>query len=158
MADNSNKKIITAKLIIEGHLLKWDNVTIQISNISSVTAWKIEPPPFPTTAVLLSVALGFAGMAYTPLGGAFLIVALGFIFWWQQEYRESKEKEYLNICTNSGIIYSILFNNKEFMRKVLRAFAIIFRDGEKAGIELNMNIVNSTFSGDSAVIKEINES
>ena len=45
---NTNEKTIeTNELIIEGHLLRWENVTVQISNISSVTAWSLQPPAFP---------------------------------------------------------------------------------------------------------------
>ena len=40
---SENRKIKTDELIIDGHLLKWKNVTVQISNISSITTWEIKP-------------------------------------------------------------------------------------------------------------------
>ena len=169
MGNNSIKKIETDKLIIEGHLLKWDNVTIQISNISSVTAWEIKSR-FPMIVIILAI-IGAVflytgssqyGYRYSPdsgimilsgIGGVLVIAAAVCLFvWWMDG-----PKKYLNICMNSGITYSILFQDKYFMEKVLQVFAAIFKSGKSVETNISVNISDSKFSGGSSVIKEINE-
>ena len=156
---NTNTNVIkTDELIIEGHLLRWENVTVQISNISSITAWNAKSPDFPIGAVVLIVfsIISFAMntsetsryMSYyhrvsifTPLGVVLLVIAGILIFNWSKECEEAKHRNYLKIYMNSCVVYSILFRNKDFMHEVLRVFAEIFKDGGNVGDNYYISLI-----------------
>ena len=59
-------------------------------------------------------------------------LALGiFVIWaWYTENQKTKKYKYLNIQLNSGRMFSLLFENKEFLNQVLDVFANIFEDDD----------------------------
>ena len=147
--DKKNETTITTnELVIEGHLLKWENVVVQISNISSVTTMKVIPPRFPAMALILTF-VGIvlitvdnagssryyysSGSAVTAIGIALLILSIIRMLVWYSEAEPLMNKKYLSICTNSGMTYLILFRDEQFREKVLRVFTTIFAKGNRAG-------------------------
>lgn len=162
---NPNTNTIkTDELVIEGHLLRWENVTVQISNISSVTAWKVKPPPrwvnllfsiiFAATGIMLLLAdyennshhsyYYSSNPEFTIIGQigiGLLVVGVIYLIIWLVGQGEPQNQEYLNICMNSGIVYSILFKDKEFAQEVLQLFAGIFKDGGNVGDNYYINML-----------------
>ena len=147
---SENRKIKTDELIIDGHLLKWKNVTVQISNISSITTWEIKPR-FPILSIILGIVgivllilveydRSFRYMDLDAYGTAALVFAFIRFIIWLIAYLMSKNLQYLHIYMASGAVYSILFKNKEFAQEVLQLFARIFKDGGNVGDNYYINV------------------
>lgn len=129
----------TYELSIRGHLLRWSDTVIQISNISMVSTAEV---PASRVPMWLLVAAGICGLfgiwlldvnskMYYPneamqvFGVLAIIASIGwFLTWWFT--RNTKDKTYLNLALNSGNVYSFLFTDKAFMLQVLQVFANIF--------------------------------
>lgn len=149
------KTVQTKQLLIQGHLLRWEGVIIQISNISLITSTNLNPPRFPiwaAIAVLAGISLldpiWYVGLIAMAVGGYS-------IYSWYSEYEEVKSHKYLNILLNSGFTYSILFSNEAFLDEVMHVFANIFEDGAKANTNYYIDIKNSTISNDASVVRNV---
>ena len=136
--DNKEKTVEIGSFRIEGHLLKWEDVVIQISNVSLVTSADQSPPPLKNLALcaLLCLAGLFimsvdAGLL-TVIGLAVIVAGAYGCYLWYQAWTKSKGQKFLHIHLNSGYTYSILFEKEAFMREVLQVFANIFEAGSEA--------------------------
>ena len=91
--NQKEKTVETAGFQVKGHLLQWENVAIQISNISLVTSSDVQPTQFPIWGLLI-VIVGIALIPFMlPVG--ILLLALGaftFFVW----YRENEKKKHQN--------------------------------------------------------------
>ena len=157
--DNRNIKTVeTENLQIEGHLMKWNDVAIQLSNISMITAAKLPAPRFPawTTLLVFSgvAAFVFSQDTYGPqrvpmMFGGVCLFAVGImgIIRWLVDFLKTVGHKYLQILLNSGYVYALYIPDQEFLKKVLGVFENIFRDGGKAGNHVQINIDNSTITG-----------
>ena len=86
--NQKEKTVSTDGFQVKGHLLQWENVAIQISNISLVTSSDVQPTQFPIWGLLIVIA-GIALIPFMlPLG--ILLLALGAFtsFVW---YRENEK-------------------------------------------------------------------
>lgn len=127
-ANNKEKQVKTQRLSIMGHLLRWDDVVIQISNISLISTSNFQQTALPVWTIFLFV-IGVILLPFIWWAGL-LCLALGvFVVWvWYKENQKTKKYKYLNIQLNSGRIFSLLFENKAFLNQVLDVFANIFED------------------------------
>lgn len=157
--DNRNIKTVeTGKLQIEGHLMKWEDVVIQISNVSMITAAKLPTPRFPIWTVFSMIA-GSVGFMYSQetygssaemmaLVAAILLGLSAFgVVRWLVDCLKTIGHKYLQILLNSGYVYALYIPDQQFLQRVLGVFENIFRDGGKAGQNVQINISNSTISG-----------
>ena len=60
--NQKEKTVSTDGFQVKGHLLQWENVAIQISNISLVTSSDVQPTQFPIWGLLIVIA----GIALIP--------------------------------------------------------------------------------------------
>lgn len=126
--NNKEKQVKTQRLSIVGHLLRWDDVVIQISNISLISTSNLQQTPMPFWAIILIIF----GVVLLPIiwWASLLCLALGIlVIWaWYKETKKTEKYKYLNIQLNSGRMFSLLFENQEFLNQVLDVFANIFED------------------------------
>ena len=161
---DTGNTINTDYLTIEGNMMKWSDTIIQISNISIISTANVATRPFP----ILSVILGSIGLLliivsqnsygyYDGLSGPgvmMLIAMAAWIFVWYLNNKNREELQKLNILTNSGLTYTIVFHDKKFLAQVMKRFAEIlsvpmnkesftinikdnvFRDGSQANVRM----------------------
>ena len=166
------KSIEVDEFTIKGHLLRWKDVAIQISNISLVTAVDVAPPEeaaagaalrklcgalLTLAGLLLLVVASFGRMSnndagtFFALGCGSLIAGIAILVYHGQEAKSST-KRYLDIYLASGNRYSILFEDDAFRQKVLDLFSVIFRDGANE-ITVPTNEINIQSGIQSSVIR-----
>lgn len=158
--DDEDDSLETTSLTIKGHLLKWGNYVVQISNISLVSSGEKEPPRFPI-GILWAALAGIVMLAFgisqssgryggseisggmIGLGILVLVAALVALVKWLGEVWSAQEEKYLHIHMNSGKTYSILFKDKEFLeKKVIPVFSQIFENGAKGNMSFYIDIRN----------------
>lgn len=146
LGNQHEKTVKTSNLTVEGHLLRWSDTVLQISNISLITSGNMEAPAFPTMGLVFVLAglLGLSAGSAIALIGLVALCVGGFLFYrWYVAWQKSKECKYLHILLNCGYTYSILFENEGFLQQVLEVFANIFKDGGEAGTNYFIDISNS---------------
>ena len=127
---NKEKQIKTQSLSIVGHLLRWEDVVIQISNISLISTSDFQQTMFPVWVIFLMVA-GIVLLPFMWWAGLLCLALSIFVIWtWYNEIKKTKKYKYLNIQLNSGRMFSLLFESKEFLNQVLDIFANIFEDDD----------------------------
>lgn len=158
--DEESETLETSSLTIKGHLMKWNNYLVQISNISLVSSGEKEPPSFPKW-ILWPTLIGIIFLAYSMKGSggryggsevsggiiafAILLLAIALIdvVVWLNKLWTCQDEKYLHIHMNSGSTYSILFKDKEFLeKKVLPMFSKIFENGAKDNMSFYIDIRN----------------
>lgn len=149
--------IETDELQIRGHLLRWKDVVIQISNISMISVGNYPRPQFP----LWTIAAILIGMLFCPynvfIGGIGLLLGISVIAVWYESWWPKKDYKFLHLYLNSGKSFSFMFLEESFLRKVLDVFANIFEDVEKnTSNSLTIDIENCTITGNGKVIETIN--
>lgn len=150
--------IQTDNLNISGHLLRWEDVVIQISNISMISTAELQKVQFP----FISVALIFIGLVLIKLNFLLTVIFIGIggflIYAWYSESQRTKDFKYLHIHLNSGRAFSILFENPVFLNRVLNIFAEIFEDGGQiVSGDIHIDIRNCNVDNNSSIINTINE-
>lgn len=157
--DKNQKMVKTKSLTIQGHLLKWENVVIQISNISLITSSDINAIKFPTWAAILSL-LGIIMIFsefFAMLALLFLSMGIVGICTWVWYTQKLKKYKYLNIQLNSGNTYSILFENENFLKEVIQVFDNIFKEGSKSGTNYYIDLNGCTIDNNSSVVNSISK-
>lgn len=144
------EEILTNQFVIKNNILKFDHLTIQLSNISSIYAGT-KPMKLPKIAIaifVLSIWLIrfelFRWLAMVSIGlSAFYIYTI------YQRYQENKE--FLIFQLNSGENYNIYFQDIEFLHKVRNAVEVAFNH---KNIYSEINIAEQKIiQGDHHVIK-----
>lgn len=148
------KNIETSVLVVEDNLMIWENMMIQLSNVSCASEAPLEKMAFPKWSVLV-IVLGFLLIKHDVLLCLLLIGGgVGWIFIWDHVNKEREQKKILSIVMNSGDCYCFVFKDKEFLHRVMVAFRHIFRengttnrkiviDMKKAKINGNLNMMNN---------------
>lgn len=160
--DPKNKIIETEKLLIRGHLLRWNDTVIQISNISMVSVATLNPS-FPPWAYLLIAALVYFindGDVSTEAIIEFLVLmcVLPILFSIAQVFllKMAGSLFRLDIRMNSGDVYSISFKTNEFMRQVLQLLANIVENGTTPQTNFHINLKECEIR-DHGKIVQVNE-
>ena len=140
--------INTDFLKVKGDLICWENTMIQISNISMITTTEVAGLPFPVLSLLI-ICAGFA-VASESIGVAMVcwIISAGWIMYWYKQCQERSSIKKLNFILNSGGMYTLIFNDKNFLNQVSSVLLeILVNKNRKANI--TFNIKNNTFTDDS---------
>lgn len=145
------KSIETPFLRIRGNCLEIQSTTIQLSNISLFSTADIAPAKFP----ILSAVLALVGVAILkPLTIPALIAILIGAIWmlsWYTSVQETKALKRLSIITNSGNVFPIVFDDQNFMNKVVGIMTDIIRDPDHAR-NITINVKECTFSDEAAIV------
>ncbi len=159
---SNNREIDTDSLKIYGNCLEFKDTVIQLSNVSLVANNPIAPPQFPIwAAVAFIVGLLFlfvdTDIDIIHIVGLFLFFGGGFVAcaWYLRSERDKTLKR-LVIATNSGQTFFILFNQSEFLNKVIDTLKeIIAHPGHHSDIIIN--IKDNTIGPGGSVIDTVNE-
>lgn len=155
--DKNTRAVKTEKFTVEGHLLKWKDTAIQISNISMVTIGNSRPPRLPAWAIPASsiglILLLFGGSKYgnglttvQEIGLLCAVIGWAAIGFWIYITNEINKHKHLHFLLNNGITYSIEFTDFAFLQKVMCVFEDIFRNGVSGGTYYYFDLKNSDIS------------
>lgn len=147
------KTIETDGFTIQGHLLRWEDVVIQISNISLVSSRNVPTPKFPIWAAIVALLGLWLFTKNTLLALIVLGVGGGAIVLWYMQYNRLKDEKCLHILLNSGDTFSLIARDVHFVEQVLGVFSKIFKDGDKAGTNYYIDMKNCKIANNSSVVQ-----
>ena len=156
-SDSKEKVINTDQLQIKGHLLRWKDMVIQISNISQISIGNYPAPQFPLSAIFI-ILIGLCCLLFN-IFFALLMIALGIfiVVVWYQEKNSKKGHKFLHLRLNSGTVFSFEFAQESFLRRVLEIFANIFEDVERtANSSVTIDIKSCNITGNGQFIHTLN--
>lgn len=143
---SQNREIETDRFRVRGNLLEWENMMLQLSNISAVGIGDLPNVSFPNFAAVI----GVVGAAICMMQGAGLFLGLALIIgagWmiynWYEENQARKNKKYLHLQMNSGDIYSLLFHDISFLQDTLKVVEQLLEDPDKYGDKVTVFDVRS---------------
>ena len=149
-------QVETDVLYIEDNSMRWSDTIIQISNIAMVSTSSVGSKPFPILSILVSlIGIIVANFSFFP-GFLIMCAAAAWIVYWYLQSEKEKKMKLLKISLNSGITYSIIFNDKKFLLEVLRKMADLISkpSGQR---NYTINVKDSTFGGNSSVVGSFNQ-
>lgn len=163
MADDSKNKVIaTQNLTIRGHLLKWSDTSIQISNISMVSTASLPVPNLPMwTVVMLIIGLLVLGVSADSGYGASAGIAIGLLLSviggagiavWVSSTQDAVAQKYLHIFLNSGNVYSFIVRDQKFLQQMLQVFSNIFESGTTNETNFQINVQGCEIRENGAVV------
>ena len=157
---SNNREIKTEILKIHGNCMEFNDIVIQLSNISLISTEDIAPAKFPMGALgLVFLGLVMLFLKLTPiilLGLAFSAVGGFLIYKWYSESEKTKELKKLLLATNSGNVFTIVFEDQPFLEKVLQVLKeIISNPGHMS--DITINVKENTFTGDASVVHDFQE-
>lgn len=150
-------EIVTKNFEIRDNLLKFDTMTLQLSNISRIYAGKL---PFKIPRIIIGIFLISFVLVFVmlPIGILGVIFSVAYMFWIYQNYANGKL--YLTFALNSGEHYSIFFKDELFLNQVRKTVEIAFNNKKNDAV-INIaeqKIVNGNqhiIHGDNAVIDSV---
>lgn len=151
------KEIKTEYLTIQGNCLEMPGICVQLSNISLFTTSPVEsvgPRVLLTAIVLVVVGMLIIGINFL-IGLAVLGVGILLGYFWYMDRQKARNSERLTIVTNSGITYSVVFEDKEFLKKVVAAITEIVREPQHKGktiFNIKDNIIYGSAIGNNASV------
>lgn len=150
------KSIETKQLLIKGNIMSWEEMMIQLSNVSCVSVSELNTIRFPLLA-LVFVVIGIALIQAEPtLGIAALAVGLGWIIWWANANEKRKASKKLNILVNSGHTFQIVFSDRDFLKRILEILEVIIREGGIGNNSISINVKDCTIGGDAQILNDLN--
>ena len=162
---NDKKNIETPVLRVNGNYLELPNIIIQLSNISVLSTTNITPEKFPIFSIFL-IIIGLTFMeSFTAFSFIALLSGILWIFYWYISVEKVKDLKRLTIITNSGNIFPIVFNDEEFLNKVVVVITHIISHPPNVKIQdiinntkkCTISVKECTFSDESSVIKNMYE-
>lgn len=143
------EEIKTDRLQINGNILRIDQTTLQLSNLSSISHGLIKVK-IPYAFLIIWGVVGLIFIKLYALIGFILLIGLGiYIFYLYQ--KTINTNSYLYLQLNSGINYTILFEDKEFLEKAKTVIEMSFN---KKNQNIKINIKDQTIIGDNNRIDE----
>lgn len=154
---SKEKTIETSKLIVKGNIIYWAKTMIQISNISYISTVPLEQLGFPKIALLL---FGIAILAFSGrrpgVGVILLLCGATWIFIWYYKNEERKNEAILCIAVNSGNLFRIYIDDKDFLNEVLQVLEQIIAEGSIGQQKVSININDCTITGNAKVLNDLN--
>ena len=152
------KEIKTEYLTNQGNCLEMPGICVQLSNISLFTTSPVESVGL--RVLLISIILVIAGMTlmedYFLLGAAALGGGILLGYFWYTDWQKARNSERLTIVTNSGITYSVVFGDKEFLKKVVATITEIVREPQYRGktiFNIKDNVIYGSAIGNNASVR-----
>lgn len=148
-----NRTIKTPYLRVEGNCLEISETCIQLKNISlfstsNVTGAKLSILLF--AAVFFSIGMSIIEK-YIIIGLLISMIGMAIAIYWIVIFVDARRSKRLIIITNSGISYSIIFDDKAFLGQVVNVLTQILRDPEHSrGVVISVN--NCRFMDSSSAI------
>ncbi|AEA93803.1 DUF6232 family protein [Enterococcus faecalis] len=121
----SEEEIETNHFIIKDNILRFDHLTLQLSNISRIYAGtkRMRIPVMAISIFVLAFGtIRFEGLRWISL----IIMGLTGLYIYMVYQRHQSNKEYLIFQLNSGDNYSLYFQDSEFLNKVRNAVEAAF--------------------------------
>ncbi|MEO2431760.1 DUF6232 family protein, partial [Enterococcus faecalis] len=121
----SEEEIETNHFIIKDNILRFDHLTLQLSNISRIYAGtkRMRIPVIAISIFVLAFGtIRFEGLRWISL----IIMGLTGLYIYMVYQRHQSNKEYLIFQLNSGDNYSLYFQDAEFLNKVRNAVEAAF--------------------------------
>ncbi|MDT0091314.1 hypothetical protein QJV36_08805 [Listeria marthii] len=143
MLETKNNEIETEEFSIKDNLLKFSDLTIQLSNISYLSAGK-KKLKIPALAIIALIISLFLLIAIPVFGFFLLLISGGYIWYLYSDYQ--KNKQFLTFNLNSGQTYRISFEKKDFLTKVRDTVEFSMNNKNK-NFEINIG-KQEVFSGD----------
>ncbi|MBF2674862.1 hypothetical protein IBB80_06240 [Listeria marthii] len=143
MLGTKNNEIETEEFSIKDNLLKFSDLTIQLSNISYLSAGK-KKLKIPALAIIALIISLFLLVAIPVFGFFLLLISGGYIWYLYNDYQ--KNKQFLTFNLNSGQTYRISFEKKDFLTKVRDTVEFSMNNKNK-NFEINIG-KQEVFSGD----------
>lgn len=149
------KSIETRALKIKGNIMCWDDTMIQLSNVSCISTSLLEQEEFPKSAILV-IVFGILLFRFNKLFS--IILLFGGVAWisiWYNNNEKRKTETVLSICLNSGNNFRFLFREESFLYDVLYVLEQIIIDGGVGDQNVEINVQNCEFSGNSKVLDNL---
>lgn len=156
-ASKKDNVIETNELQIRGHLLRWKDMVIQISNISQISIGNYSAQKFPLWSLVI-VSAGLLCLYFNILIGLMVtLFGAGIILEWYQQWQSKKDLKFLHLYLNSGTFFSFIFESEDFLYKVLEVFANIFENVEEnVNNSVTIDIKNCTVQDNGNIIQTLN--
>ncbi|EOH96441.1 hypothetical protein UAY_02809 [Enterococcus moraviensis ATCC BAA-383] len=150
----SEKEIVTEQLTIKDNLLKFNDMTMQLSNISQIYDGKLKFQLSKGVIFLLIISLmGVSTETFRTISFLGLLCSGGYIFLLYQKYMENRI--YLFFILNSGQTYRLMFKDKVFLDEVKLVIEASFNNkhsdytinvAEQKIVNGNQHIINGSHS------------
>lgn len=151
-----NKEIRTPELLIVGNAMSWKDTVIQLSNISSLTTVSLNPEPFPIVWIIVMILASVFLIRYYLFVSVLLWGFAGLlIYLWYKQNQQLAQRRNLRIMMNSGKLFVIAFNNKEFLKKVYGVLGSIIAEDSHSTKNVRISIENSTITGEASVLNNL---
>lgn len=150
--NTKESKIDTNALNIQGNILSWDDTTLQLSNISSISTAILKKLSFPMWTIVCFLIGMVIGEASGMVAGTLIIVGLVGICFWFAENKDRSRMICLSIIMNSGERFCILFRDRNFLNVVLRVLKKVIINGGVGSQNISINISNCKISGNANVL------
>lgn len=149
------KEIKTEYLTIQGNCLEMPGICVQLSNISLFTTSPVESVGL--RVLLSAIVLAVVGMLIMGINFLIGLVILGvgilLGYFWYMDRQKARNSERLTIVTNAGVTYSVVFEDKEFLQKVVTTITEIVREPQYKGkttFNIKDNIIYGSAIGNNA--------
>lgn len=139
---NKEKIISTSNFKIENNIISFNDVLLQISNISSVSVEPVAKKKFEPWFIVIFF-LGIFG-AMQPdedikgFGIVFVVISVAYICWLLIE-NYGKNEKYLYISLNSGFLYYIICENERFLQSVMEIIEYCINHHYIKNIQIDFN-------------------
>ena len=157
----NSREVETECLKIHGNCLEFNDTVVQLSNISLLSTENIALEAFPKwTLVLILIGIVLFAIkkaVFVLLGIALIAFGIYAIYQWNAGVQKAKEMKKLLLITNSGNLFTIVFQDQKFLAKVIQVLTEIIANPNRVG-DVIINVKDSTFSGQSSVVRELTNS
>lgn len=148
--------IETPQLLIKGNIMSWYATMIQLSNVSCISTSSLGQTMFPINCVVLFL-IGLLMLAFNALVSMiFLGLGVAYIYKWYKDNEERKKRTILNIVMNSGNNLQFVFNDREFLDRVLNVLEQIIIEGGVGKQNVAINIQGCEITGNAKVLNDLN--
>lgn len=155
---SSMKEIKTEYLTIQGNCLEMPGICVQLSNISLFTTSPVESVGL--RVLIVSIILVIAGIVigqdFSLIGTVAFLAGISLGLFWLIDWQKARDSERLTIVTNSGITYSVVFEDKEFLKKVVTTITEIVREPQYSGktiFNIKDNVIYGSSIGNNASVR-----
>ena len=147
------KEIETEYLKIKGNLISWENTIIQISNIAMISTTDLNKAPFPIwvlAIILVGVICSESIIAFSVI--LWLIAGIWLFLWYNTRKKQESLKK-LNFVLNSGMTFTLIFNDKLFLSHVVDILTSLLESSER-NMNITFDIKDNKFYDNSSVVEK----